>query len=132
MKKLFVITLVIFLQIITVQALVSADVTPQRRTTPIGGAFNYNNPVRTLPQGHYINKIVVNTTSDRAPVITPPPPPPERGRFKYRDFAGNNKFPIRSYYIPSYCMPERRFYGGDYNPFCNHYRPYGSNLYISF
>lgn len=131
MKKLLLTILVVFLQVAAVQALVSVDMRPQNRTTVVGGAFNYNNPVRTLPQGHYVNHVIINNSADPY-IMTPPPPPPTRDKYRYRDFAGNNRFPARSYYIPSYCMPERSFYNSYYNPFCNHYRPYGSNLYINF
>lgn len=93
--------------------------------------FNYNNPVRTPHKPQAVKQIVI--TNDSTPnIITPPPPPPPRHRYHYKDFAGGRRFHRRSYYIPSYCMPGTIFHDDIYNPFCNQYRPYGSNLYISF
>lgn len=49
-------------------------------------------------------------------------------KYKYED---KRLFHPKSYDIPSYCLPEHNFIDTD-NPFCSQYRPYGSNMYISF
>jgi hypothetical protein len=92
--------------------------------------LNYDNPVRTLPQAQPVNRVIINTGNNE--FVTPPPPPPPRHKYRYRDFAGDKRYPNRSYYVPSYCMPGTVFYQDAFNPFCNHYRPYGSNMYMSY
>ena len=51
---------------------------------------------------------------------------------QYYDGFENNNFSKRSYYIPTYCQPGAAIHNSDYNPFCNHYKPYGSGVYVSF
>lgn len=92
----------------------------------------YQNLGRTAPQGHAINNIEISDPPTKNYYRVPPPPPPRRALYRYSDFGGNRRFPRRSYYIPSYCMPERNFVNNFNNPFCSQYRPYGSNMYINF
>ena len=57
-----------------------------------------------------------------------------RHKYVSQSFNGyeNSNFPRRSYYVPSYCQPGAAMHNGDYNPFCNQYKPYGSGMYINF
>lgn len=137
MKKDIVIVVFLFLMIS-----VAAAVAMPPPNHNIGGSaghlgINYSNPVRTPPQGHPINNITVPPQQGGWVVMPnsqymPPPPPPSRVKYKYSDFGGNRQFHKRSYYIPSYCMPETGFYNNNNNPFCSQYRPYGSNFYLGF
>ena len=92
--------------------------------------LNYQNSIRMLPQARPINRVIINTGSHE--FVAPPPPPPPHRKYRFRDFAGEKRYPNRSYYVPSYCMPGTIFYEDAFNPFCNHYRPYGSNIYMSY
>ena len=129
MKKFFLISFMLLCGI----ALQSSAYAPQ--STHAGYGCTNVNIVTTYdkhyPQANPINKIIISSGTPNA-IITPAPPPPPRHTYKYKDFAGHKRYPNRSYYIPSYCMPEEGFNTGIYNPFCNHYRPYGSNLYLRF
>ena len=81
--------------------------------------ISYNNGI--MPQSQ-----VVNNGCRR--IMTPPPPPPRHNKFIY---ANDMRFGHRSYYVPSYCMPQVGFYYQS-NPFCTQYRPYGSSIFLSF
>lgn len=100
-------------------------------TPRVNLGLNYGNSVITTPIQQSVNRVVI-TTHNPTDFITPPPPQPPRHKYRYKDFAGERRYPKRSYYIPSYCMPNTTFYADEHNPFCNHYRPYGSNMYLSF
>ena len=104
---------------------------PMQGSARVDVGLNDRNNLNTSPRINAINRVIINTDSPNV-IVTPPPPPPGRRTFRYKDFAGPKRYPSRSYYIPSYCMPGVGFHSDVYNPFCNHYRPYGSNLYISF
>ena len=91
--------------------------------------LNYSNTVKTTHHANAVSRVIIN---ERPPVHIMPPPPPPRYYVRYRDYTGERRFHARSYYVPSYCMPDKGFYYNTSNPFCNHYRPYGSNFYISF
>ena len=129
MKKL---TLVVSLILLIVGAEVYAC--PPPPSPPHAGcrynnarvSFHYSNTVPARPHINPVNRRIINNSP---PVHIMPPPPPPRYSVRYED---DKKFHARSYYIPSYCMPETGFYNNTFNPFCSHYRPYGSNVYISF
>jgi len=137
MKK-FAVLMIIFLFLLGINSSFAyyTRISPvMRGNARINTGLNYNNPVRTNPQANAINRVVI-TTDRMENFVTPLPPPPPRHKYHYKDFAGEKRFANRSYYIPSYCMPGAGFhsniYNDMYNPFCNHYRPFGSNMYISF
>ena len=137
MKKYITIIIAVFLM-----SIVTAGFAFPPPNNNIGGStvragINYNNPVRTVPQGHPINNITVPSQLGGWVVVSnetflPPPHPPKRAKYKYSDFGDNRQLHKRSYYIPSYCMPQREFYSNYNNPFCSQYKPYGSNMYLGF
>lgn len=98
----------------------------------VSTGMSYNNSVRVHPQAQPVNKIIIAPPAQGVCKFVPPPPPPKRAVYRYSDFGGNRQFHRRSYYIPSYCMPETGFYNYNNNPFCTQYRPYGSNFYLGF
>lgn len=101
-----------------------------RRATP--AEISRTNFVKIPPQANPANRIIINSPVYDRFVVTPPPPPPKREKYQYNDFAGTRRFPHRSYYIPSYCLPVSRFYNNNHNPFCAQYMPYGNSMYFRF
>ena len=83
-----------------------------------------------IPHAVPVNRVILNGSSYDRHIVTPPPPPPKRTTYRYSDFAGTRRFPRRSYYIPSYCLPVTNF--NNLNPFCTQYLPYGNSMYLSF
>ena len=147
MKNIILFAVLILLTLVSTE--ISYGFMPPSTQHNYGGArvnlgLNYGNSIRTGYQPMQHNKVGItnspqssscvgtNHAATSTVIVTPPPPPPIRNTYRYRDFAGPRRYPRRSYYIPSYCMPETGFNIDIYNPFCNHYRPYGSNMYLSF
>lgn len=132
MKKIFISLIFIFVLSVKSYAFVPINGSHNVHASGIGMGLNYGrtNYVPNSPQVR--NRLIINHSVPSRVIVTPPPPPPTRHTYKYVDFAGERRFPKRSYYIPSYCMPDTGFNTYIYNPFCNHYRPYGSNMYLSF
>lgn len=135
MKKILLITAIIIFSLLPANAYYQtatqpAGVTPN--VVPrINLGLNYNYNGSTAPQAHPINHIVVGTYGTPNTITLPPPPPPKKYHQTYKNYAGHRNFHHRSYYVPSYCMPYNE-YTYIRNPFCNQYRPYGSNMYIGF
>lgn len=134
MKKI-----IIFTGLICVLALSNEANAFMPPTTPqncgrarVSVGLNYGNTIHTSSAQQPHSNAVIRHAPPGAVIVTPPPPPPIRHTYTYRDFGGQRRFPRRSYYIPPYCMPETGFNIETYNPFCSHYKPYGSNMYISF
>ena len=105
--------------------------TELHNNTYITPGLNYNNNIRTTPQINTVNHIIINTGNETE-IYTPQVHYQTRRIYRYKDFAGPRRFPARSYYTPSFCMPASGFNYNYHNPFCNHYLPYGSNMYLSF
>lgn len=65
-------------------------------------------------------------------VIIPFVPNKTKSKYTQDDLKIEQNYHSKSYYIPPYCMPgnESEIYFS--NPFCNQYRPYGSNMYLGF
>ncbi len=99
---------------------------------PVLTTGTQTNYIQVPTQARHIKQTFINTPADYNYIVTPPPPPPRREVYRYKDFAGTRRFPRRSYYIPSYCLPTSRFYNNNHNPFCSQYLPYGHSMYLDF
>ncbi len=129
MKKIAVVLslVVMFIRVEAYAFLPPSPLPPDTGRHIMNTGCHYSNTVRTQSHANTVNHVIIS--GKRPPVHIVPPPPPPRYSVRYKD---DKKFHARSYYIPSYCMPVTGFYNNTFNPFCNHYRPYGSNIYISF
>lgn len=97
------------------------------------GVYTHSHPGHVVTTGPNMGSVqYVHHQGPHNNIVTPPPPPPKNHKYRYDGFAGRRNFPARSYYIPSYCMTVHDFYINPANPFCNQYRPIGSNMYVSF
>ena len=132
MKKIIGIVVLFLIFLTRADAFMPPDMQHNYGKARIGIGLNYGNTLHTNNPMRTNNHVIINHTINSSSIMTPPPPPPAHYKYRYKDFAGPRQFPKRSYYIPSYCMPETGFYSNPYNPFCNQYRPYGSNMYLNF
>ena len=93
-----------------------------------GGPSNHHSGHPGHPQAY--NQIIIQSGNN---VYTTTSPRYPSQSYVYKDFGGQQKYPNRNYYIPSYCMHDNYiYYGNGYNPFCSQYRRYGNGMYINF